>query len=150
MYSKTRNTITEQSDSLIDLLVGQCSDLESLLKLARQEATAAENDDFDGLLRIVSERATLGERLESYHRQIADLRRSMGASAEGVIKSNLAEESVRLALAIQGQDSNNKQLLRATHAKQQEAIVRLENGRRSSVAYLSEGRLGGLNCDRRA
>ncbi len=150
MYSKPRNPITAQADSLIDLLVGQCSDLEGLLKLARQEATAAERDDFDGLLRIVSERATLGERLESYHRQIADLRNTMGASAEQVIAGNVAEESVRLALAIQTQDSNNNQLLRATHAKQQEAIVRLENGRRGSVAYLSEGRLGGLNCDRRA
>lgn len=150
MHSRTRQTITEQSDSLIDLLVGQCSDLESLLKLARKEATAAENDDFDGLLRIVSERATLGERLESYHRQIADLRKSMGASAERVIESNIAEESVRLALAIQSQDSSNRQLLSAAQAKQQEAIIRLENGRRGSVAYLSEGRLGGLNCDRRA
>lgn len=150
MYSKTRNTINAQSDSLIDLLVGQCSDLEALLRLARQEATAAENDDFDGLLRIVSERATLGERLESYHRQIADLRNSMGASAEQIIRSNVAAESVRLALAIQTQDLNNTQLLRATHAKQQDALIRLENGRKGSVAYLSEGRLGGLNCDRRA
>jgi hypothetical protein len=148
--SQTRQTVTAKSDSLIDLLVGQCSDLEALLKLARQEATAAENDDFDGLLRIVSERATLGERLEAYHRQIAELRASIGTRAEHVIQSNLAEESVRLALAIQNQDSTNKQLLSAAHVKQQEAIVRLENGRRGSVAYLSEGRLGGLNCDRRA
>ncbi len=143
-------TISSQADSLIELLVAQCVDLEALLKLARRETAAAEEQDFAELLNVTRERANLGERLETYHRQIADLRATMDSAAEVVIQSTVAKEAIRLALAIQSQDSTTSSMLTTIRVDTNESMTRLDHGRRGSLAYLSEGRTGGLKCDRRA
>jgi hypothetical protein len=146
----TKATINTHADSLIDLLVAQCADLEALLKLARQESAAATQNDFDRMLEVTTQRATLGERLESYHRQISELRAVMGDSAEHVLQSTLVKDSIRLALEIQGNDKVTSTSLIHLRTNTNGQISRLEQGRRNSTAYLSEARVAGIKCDRRA
>jgi hypothetical protein len=146
----TKATINSQADSLIDLLVAQCADLEALLKLARRESVAAAENDFEGMLEVTTERATLGDRLESYHRQISDLRTAMGESAEHMLQTNLVKDSIRLALEIQSSDKATSSALTQVRTNTNGQLTRLEQGRRNSTAYLSEARLGGMKCDRLA
>jgi len=138
----------------MDLLIAQCSDLESLLALARREVTAAEDSNFRELVEVAKDRASLGQRLESYHRQIADLRSSMasmGRTAESLFENPVAQEIVRLAVEIQAVDSRSKTMLMTTQADTRHAINCLEQGRRNSVAYLhGDTRASGFNCDRQA
>jgi hypothetical protein len=150
LTNQTLKTISSKADSLIELLVAQCGDLEALLKLAKLETTAAEKQNFEELLNITRDRATLGERLETYHRQISELRATMDSAAEHVIQSTVAKEAIQLALAIHTQDSKTSSMLVTMRANTNETVTRLDQGRRGSVAYLSEGRTGGLKCDRRA
>jgi hypothetical protein len=150
LTTKASQTINLHADSLIDLLVAQCADLEALLKLARQESAAAEANDFDRMLEVTTQRATLGERLESYHRQISELRALMGDSAEHVLQSTLVKDSIRLALEIQGNDAATSTSLTHLRAYTNSHISRLDQGRRSSTAYLNEARVAGIKCDRRA
>lgn len=150
MINQNLKTISAQADSLIELLVAQCVDLEELLKLARREATAAEQQDFGSLLDITRDRATLGERLETYHRQISELRSTMDSAAEHVIQSSVAKEAVQLALAIQTEDAKTSTMLATMRVNANDLMNRLDQGRRGSIAYLNEGRTAGLKCDRRA
>jgi hypothetical protein len=150
LTTKAIDTINSHADSLIDLLVAQCADLEALLKLARRESVAAAENDFEGMLEVTSERATLGARLESYHRQISDLRAAMGESAEHMLQTNLVKDSIRLALEIQSSDKATSSALTQVRTHTNEQLSCLEQGRRNSTAYLSEARLGGMKCDRRA
>ena len=136
-----------QPDSLMDLLIGQCSDLEALLTLARRETLAAEQSDFSELMTVVEERASLGERLETYHRQIAELRGQM--AGEQTAHDPVAKNTVRLAVEIQAIDKRTTALLATNRLETREAIARLDQGKRQFVAYLSDARLNGLNCDRR-
>ena len=134
----------------MELLVAQCTDVETLLALARRETVAAESNDFRELIAVVEERATLGERLESYHRQIADLRALMGGTAEPSGQSAVANETIRLAVEIQTLDTKTTALLTAARTHTRLEISQLDQGRRRSVAYLSDARASGFNCDRRA
>jgi len=148
--NRTVETINSNADSLIDLLVAQCVDLEALLKLARQESLAAEENDFDRMLEVITERAKLGERLETYHRQISDLRNLMGSSAEHVVHSALVKDSIRLALEIQSSDASTSSSLLHLRTNTNSQLSRLEQGRRNSTAYLNESRIAGMKCDRLA
>jgi len=140
-----------QPDSLLDLLIGQCADLEGLLALARRQAIAAEQNDFDELVVVAQDRASLGERLESYHRQIAELRATMGRTAEPVYEDPVVKETVRLAVEIQTLDTRTRKMLAVTRTETRNALVTLEQGRRNFAAYLQgEAGAGGLKCDRRA
>lgn len=129
--------------------MAQCSDLEALLSLAKREALAAEKSDFRELVAVVQDRATLGERLEIYHRQIAELRASMSGSMETPMDNAVTDATVRLAIEIQALDARTTALLTTTRTETREAISRLDHGRRF-VAYLSDSRGNGFNCDRLA
>ena len=146
----TSDAINSQADSLIELLVAQCADLESLLKLARQESLAVEENDFDRMLAVTSERSILGERLENYHRQISDLRAAMGESADQVLRSTLVKDTIRLALEIESKDAHTSSSLTSVRSNTNCQLTRLEQGRKNSTAYLSEGHIAGIKCDRRA
>lgn len=139
-----------QSESLLDLLIGQCTDLESLLVLARREREAVRSSDFDQLLDVARERATLGERLENYHRQITELRDKLGQGNARLADHRLAKEAVRLMLNIQEEDSQTTSLMFAARTRISETIARLDQSQRNSLAYLQNGSANGLNCDRRA
>jgi hypothetical protein len=135
----------------MELLIAQCSDLESLLALARRETLAAEENDFNELMTVARDRATLGERLQSYHEQIAELRAMLGRTAEPIFGSTVAQEAVRLAVEIQALDARTTTMLATTQAETRQAIACLDQGRRNFVAYLqTDARASGFNCDRSA
>jgi hypothetical protein len=136
-------------DSLTDLLVGQCSDLEALLKLARRETLISESNDFNQLLTVVEERASLGDRLETYQRQIAELRTTLGHAADPMLEGPVAKQTIRLALEIEAQDSRTIAWLNTARTNTTVAMTRLDQGRRNFLAYLREAQTSGLNCDRR-
>jgi FlgN protein len=136
-------------DSLMDLLVAQCSDLESLLRLARLETSIAEKNDFEELLAVIEKRGTLSDRLESYQRQIAELRSVLGRNAETMLEGPVAKETIRLALEIEAQDSQTATRLRSCRQSITTSLARLDHGQRNSVAYLRDAQRNGLNCDRR-
>ena len=137
-----------QGASLMDLALDQCADLEALLALARREVQAAEQGDFGELMSVVRERATLGERLETYHRQIAELRASLTKGSPTI--DLLAAKSAKLAAEIQLVDALAIAVLQTTRERVGRTITQLEERRRHSVAYLRDGRSTGLSCDHRA
>lgn len=142
----SRELINANAESLIDLLVAQCTDLDALLKLARQESIAVSENNFEKVLEVTTERDVLGKKLESYHRQISDLRAVMGDSAAQVIQTTLVKESIRLALEIQTSDNATKTALTNLRSNTNVQITKLKN----STAYLTETRSGGIKCDRLA
>jgi sigma54-dependent transcription regulator len=149
----TAKTIQQKIDelqgaSLMDLALDQCTDLEALLALARREVQAAEQGNFRELMAVVKERATLGERLETYHRQIAELRTALTPAAPAI--DVLAAKSAKLAAEIQLVDALALAVLQSNRERVGRTIAQLEERRRHSVAYLRDGRSNGLSCDRRA
>ena len=142
--------LTAEADSLLDLLIAQCVDLEALLKLSRAEASAVEARDFDAVIRITAERSTLGERLEVYHRQIADMRQRLGAAAESVMQSPTATRIAELVNGIVAQDGITRPML--LEVRQQIDLERrqLNQMQRGLTAYLNEGRMPAVACDQLA
>ena len=136
-----------ETDSLMDLLIAQCSDLESLLGLARRENVAAHSDDFGELFAVYGERAELGDRLESYHRQVSELRDKLGQCAGSNIDPMLSTKTVQLVVEIQAQDKETTALLIAHQAMTTEELARLGYKQQNSLAYLQGARSNGLNCD---
>jgi len=134
-----------QPESLMDLLIAQCSDLEGLLALARRETVAANSNDFDELFTVFGERAKLGDRLESYHRQVAELRDRLGPYVDPALSS----KSAKLAVEIQTQDTQTTSLLLAAQFSASKEIARLDHSQRKSLAYLHGALPNGLKCDRR-
>lgn len=141
--------IDQQAETVLDLLIGQCADLESLLALAREEARAAEVRDFDEVLRIVSERATLGERLEVYHRQIAELRQRLGEAAEPAFRSETADRIARVATEILSEDARTKPLLLAARNDLSLQQQQLDRSQKGVTAYLKDQRRISVACDQR-
>lgn len=133
-----------QSDSIIELLIAQCVDLEALLALAKRENAAAKAEDFEEVFAVVTERGLLSDRLETYNRQISELRSRLKA-IEG---SNLVGVATQLIVDIQTQDADTTSLLIASRTKTNEALTRLDQTQRQSLAYLSHARANGLHCDR--
>ena len=142
--------LTTEADSLLDLLIAQCVDLEALLTLSRSEAAAVEARDFDEVIRITAERATLGERLEVYHRQIAEMRQRLGAAAETVMQSPTATRITELVTGIVAQDSYTRPLLQEIRQDIDLQQQRLTLAQRGLTAYLNEGRLPAIACDQLA
>jgi hypothetical protein len=143
-----KNNISHpQADSLMDLLIAQCSDLETLLGLARRENVAAQSDDFGELFAVYGERAELGDRLESYHRQVAELRDRLGHCAVNT-DPVLSTKTVQLVVEIQAQDKQTTSLLIAHQALTKDELARLGYQQQNSLAYLQGARATGLNCDR--
>jgi hypothetical protein len=141
-----KNKMSEwRPESLMDLLIAQCSDLEGLLALARRETVAANRNDFDELLTVFGDRAKLGDRLESYHLQVAELRAKLGA----YVDPTLASKNAQLVIEIQRQDAKTSLLLVAAQSRLSEEITRLDHSQRNSHAYLQGALPNGLYCDRR-
>ncbi len=132
--------LINQSDTLAELLAAQCTDLERLLALARLETQAAERSDFSELLRVTEERATIGERLEVYHRQLAEVRARLDDTALDA-HGERAAQIIELAVAVQTQDARTRPLLLAARAEITEEGARSERLRRGASAYLSDARM---------
>jgi hypothetical protein len=146
----TVSRITDEADSLLDLLLAQCADLEALLVLSRHETTAAATRDFNEIIRITAERATLGERLEVYHRQIADLRERLGTAAETAFQSPTATRIAELVNYVQAQDQHSHSLLLVVRQEIDGEQKQLNQVQRGLTAYLNEGRMPAVACDQLA
>lgn len=147
---RTPDAVADAAEPLIELLAAQCSDLEQLLALARRETDAAERRDFDEIMRVVDARATLGERLETYHRQIADMRARLGSSADAATTSPTAHRLASLVADIQTADRRTMPLLVAARTEAAEGLAKLDAGRKTAGAYASPGRVGPIALDRQA
>lgn len=134
--------IPEQSDSLIGLLTDQCADLERLLSLAREETVAAELGNFGTLLNISNERAEIGKRLETFQRQIAELRGFLGKSEENPQQQEITKRTVELASLTLEQDQKTLVLLTATREEASEGLKKLDSGNRNTNIYLREQQKG--------
>lgn len=144
MQPNHENTLN-QSDSVIELLIAQCADLETLLALAKRENAAAKAEDFEEVFAVVTERALLSKRLETYSRQISELR----SQFKNIQGSNLVGTATQLIVDIQKQDAATKSLLVATRSNTAEALARLDQNHRQSLAYLNHSRSNGLKYDQR-
>jgi hypothetical protein len=143
-------SIESQSDSLIGLLTAQCVDLENLLSLTLQERLALEANDFERLMGIIDQRASIGQRLEVYHRQIAELRSRLGQCADGLMEHFNARRAVQLIGEIQVQDALIRPLMLTARDEAQTQLNHLSEGRRRAAAYLRDGRLHAIACDEHA
>jgi hypothetical protein len=144
------NNISTQADSLLDLLIAQCADLEALLVLSRRETAAAEARNFEEMVQVVTARATLGERLEVYHRQIAEMRQRLGAAAEPALQSQTAARVTELITGILAQDEQTRPMLVVVRDEIGIERRNLDQMRRGLTAYLRDGRVPAVACDEHA
>jgi len=128
------NPINDNSNSIIEILVAQCQDLEKLLVLAKQETLVLQKNDFEQLFIIIKERATLSSRLELYHKQLADLRSAI--TQNQVTPENIVNTTVDLVSAIQTQYAQNGLLLLEAKEKLFKERQQLEQTRRGVDSYL--------------
>jgi hypothetical protein len=140
--------IEAAAEPLMDLLAAQCADLEALLSLARREEAAAGRGDFEEVMSVVIERATLGERLETYHRRISEMRERLEDSGNRAIASPAARRVASLVVEIQATDSRTTPLLAAARTDAVERVGRLDTARRTG-SYLNQQRSSPIACDRR-
>lgn len=138
----TSDKVKENSDSLIELLGAQCSDLEQLRSLAREETIAAQEGKFLKIWDIVSERAAIGKRLETYHRQISELRGNLEAAGENVSQFDITNRVIELANSTLVQDQKTRTLLSASRDHAAEGLKTLGKGQAGSSAYLKENTKG--------
>jgi hypothetical protein len=150
MTMNSASRITAEADSLLDLLIAQCRDLETLLALSRRETAAVEASNFDEVLRITADRATLGERLEVYHRQIMEMRQKIGTAAESVMQSPTASRITELVQGIVAQDSYTRPLLLVARQQIDQERRQLNQVQRGLTAYLNDGRMPAVACDQLA
>lgn len=134
--------IFDQSDSLIGLLTAQCADLEQLLGLARQETAAAEQADFEEIMRIVTERDRIGHRLETFQQQISELRGVLGAHDAHRHHREITERTVEIANLTIAQDGQTRRLLTAARDDAALELQKTERSSRGTNAYLSSTRKG--------
>ncbi len=134
----TPNNIAIHADSLIELLGAQCCDLEKLLMLAREETLAAQQGKFLKVWEIVSERADIGRRLETFHRQIAELRGKLESVGENVSQFDITNRVVELANQTLVQDQITRSLLNESRARAAEGLNQLARSRQGTNAYMHE------------
>jgi hypothetical protein len=134
--------LKENSDSLIGLLAGQCADLEVLFDLAQRETEAAGQKDFEMVFNIVTERARIGEKLETYQRQIAELRGFLAGSENAYESSSLTARINKLAEQTLAQDAQTKLLLTGAREETALELRNLATGKRSVNVYLREMQKG--------
>lgn len=130
--------IIEQAESIIELLIAQCADLESLLVLAKRETSVAENGDFEELLQVVEERATLEQKLDVFQRQIENLRESMGYKFDMVMKNSIVERAAFLITEIQTQDERTRPLLLTARNEASDRLQSVARSQKSINAYSKE------------
>jgi flagellar biosynthesis/type III secretory pathway chaperone len=134
--------LKKKSDSLMELLGAQCSDLEKLLGLAREESFAAENGMFLRIWEIVSARAVIAERLETYHRQITELRTHLESEGEPMSNYDITNRVIELANMTLAQDQKTRHLLTGMRDDSRSSIHNLERSYQQSNKYLNEDRRG--------
>lgn len=130
--------IKENSDSLIELLGAQCSDLEKLLALAKEETGAAEQRNFTRIWDIVTERALIGRRLDAYHQQISELRARLESDGENPSKYDITGRVIELANLTLIQDQQTRKLLNESREESLSTIRGLSTSRTGMNAYLAE------------
>lgn len=140
MFSSEK--IVKKSDSLIELLAAQCADLENLLSLARQETAAAEREDFEEILTIVTKRDELSQRLETFQRQIGELRGFLGAHEANQRQTEISDRIVEVANLTLAQDGKTKLLLTAARENAVIELQKAEKANRGANAYLRDNRKG--------
>jgi hypothetical protein len=137
-----RERLTENSDSLIGLLAAQCADLEVLFDLAQKETGAVGEKDFEAIFSIVTERARIGEKLETYQRQISELRTFLRGSEAEYGTSSLTERISKLAEQTLAQDNKTKLLLSETRDQTALELRNLATGKRGVTVYMQEVQKG--------
>jgi flagellar biosynthesis/type III secretory pathway chaperone len=130
--------LVKNSDSLVELLAAQCSDLEKLLWLAREETVAAKEGRFTRIWDIVTERSMIGKRLETFHQQISELRTSLEAHGEHPGKYEITNRVVELANLTLIQDQHTHLLLTDARNSTAEELRNLEKSHAGSNAYLRQ------------
>lgn len=134
--------VVKNSDSLIELLGAQCSDLEKLLTLAREETLAAQEGRFLKIWEIVSERASIGKRLETFHQQIAELRGHLESKGESVNQYDITNRVVELANQTLIQDQKTRLLLTASRDQSVVDLKQAAHINMGTNAYLRESTKG--------
>jgi hypothetical protein len=135
--------------SFMDILFSPCDDLEVLLRLARREAVAAEQKNFGQILEVVQQRATLGDRLEIYHRQLSEFRSHLGDAMEPALHSSAAAEAAALATAIKLEDARSLPLLLAARSDALQKSLRAADTRRNLGVYAQRRQPEAMACDRK-
>ncbi|MEQ1645197.1 MAG: hypothetical protein ABL959_17235, partial [Pyrinomonadaceae bacterium] len=129
-------TVKRNSDSLIELLGAQCSDLEQLLALAREETIAAQEGRFLKVWDIVSERAAIGKRLETYHRQISELRGHLESEGENISQYDITNRVIELANSTLVQDQITRSFLTASRDEASDGLKSIARSQPGHSAYL--------------
>lgn len=142
-------SLNKESDSIIALLAAQCCDLEALLTLARAEEDAAGRRDFGEIMRVVGERALIGSRLESYHRQLSEMREQMTGASDLALRGAVARKTEALVVDIQAHDARTRPLLAAAREDIAAEALKLDRSKRGASAYLRPGRNESVACDKR-
>jgi hypothetical protein len=140
--------VDQHFDSLMDIFFAQYSDLEALLALARREAVAAEQSDFERVLEIACERASLGDRLEVYHRQLAELRARLGEAYEPALATPVAARTASLVERIRLEDARTCNLLIAARDQASKDAFRVDQTRRNLGAYARNAKPVSVACDK--
>jgi flagellar biosynthesis/type III secretory pathway chaperone len=134
--------IQKNSDSLINLLAAQCADLEKLFQLAREETLAAEQGKFLKIWDIVSERAEIGARLETFQQQIGELRGQLESKGDNANKYDITNRVIELANLTLAQDQKTRLLLTDSREKMVEDLKNLDKSGHGTNAYLRENKKG--------
>jgi hypothetical protein len=133
--------LKENSDSLIGLLAAQCLDLEVLFDLAQRETVAAERRDFEAVLNIVTERTAIGQKLETYHRQISELRGFLSDPAEAY-NTPLTARILELTEQTLLQDRRTKLALTGAREETTADLNKLSAGKHGMSVYMREEHKG--------
>jgi hypothetical protein len=141
-FMNDSNNLKDNADSLIGLLTSQCADLEKLLALAREETLAAQQGKFFKILDIVSERAEITQKLETFQQQISELRGCLNSTSETAVQRNAVSRVIELANLTIVQDNQTRLLLTASRAETVESINNLERSQHGTNAYLREEKKG--------
>jgi hypothetical protein len=139
---KDSDNLKDNSNSLIGLLTAQCADLEKLLSLAREETLAAQQGKFFKILDIVSERAEITQKLETFQQQISELRGCLNSASENPVQKNAVDRVIELSNLTIVQDNQTKLLLSASREEAAESLKSLEKSQHNTNAYLREEKKG--------
>lgn len=138
----TPETVIKNSDSLIELLGAQCVELENLLALAREETRAAQEGRFLKIWDIVSERAAIGKKLETYQQQISELRGHLESKGENISKYDITNRVIELANMTLVQDQQTRRLLAQSREEAVDGLNRLGKTHNGTNAYMRENTKG--------
>ena len=99
---------------------------------------AAELRDFSKIWEIVTERASIGRRLESYHQQISELRSRLEAEGENPTKYDITGRVIELANLTLVQDQHTRTLLNQSREETLSTLRDLGTAKAGMNAYLAE------------